>query len=215
MARIAISSENHQDLAMDSAASNKCGNTINIVTFGTSLTNQNGWQIELKNNLSSIWKKNVEVAKVASGGKTSRWGLENISRVAQFKPSIVLVEFVINDSDVRHQIWLKESLDNHVRIIKILKNEVPDVKIYLMTMSPALGLRRWLLRPFINNYNAQYLDISKRLGVGLIDIAPMWHSPGVDLTKVIPDGVHPTREAVLQITVPAISRVLLKDECVR
>ena len=82
-------------------------------------------------------------------------------------------------------------------------------------MSPALGLRRWLLRPLLNRYNAQYRDISKRLGVGLIDIAPMWQLPNVDLTGAIPDGVHPTREAVLQITVPAISRVLLKDGCVR
>ena len=215
MTRIAISSENYQGAAMDSAASNKCSDTINIVTFGTSLTNQNDWQRDLGNDLSSIWKNNVEVAKVASGGKTSRWGLENIPRVVQFKPRIVLIEFVINDSDIRHQIWPKESLNNHTRIIHILKSELPDVKIYLMTMSPALRLRRWLLRPFINSYNAQYRSISKRLGVGLIDIDLMWHSPDVDLTRAIPDGVHPTREAALQITVPAISRVLLEDGCVR
>ena len=196
---------------MDVAISKERGHTIHIVTLGTSLTNQNGWQIDLGNELSRIWKKDVKVDKVASGGKTSRWGLENIPRVVQFKPSFVLIEFIINDSDIRHQIWPEKSLNNHIELISLLRSELPDVNIYLMTMSPALGLRRWLLRPLLNRYNAQYRDISKRLGVGLIDIAPMWQLPNVDLTGAIPDGVHPTREAVLQITVPAISRALLES----
>jgi lysophospholipase L1-like esterase len=207
----AISSESQEGVTMNKTPMPQSENSMRVVTFGTSLTNQNEWQKDLSLELSRYLSKDVRVYKVALGGKNSRWGLENLSRVVEFRPQIILIEFVINDSDIRHRLLLKESRDNHVAIINRLKAELPNVKIYLMTMSPALGLRRWLLRPFMPRYNAQYQEICNMLGIEFIDIAPLWHQPSVDLRAAIPDGLHPTREAVLQITVPAIAKAISKS----
>ncbi|WP_462120162.1 SGNH/GDSL hydrolase family protein [Methylorubrum extorquens] len=185
----------------------ECGH-ISVVTLGTSLTNQNGWQGELESRLIEQWSRNVKVYKVALGGKTSRWGIEQVERVVCYAPHIVLIEFIINDSDIRHRLWLNESWNNHIRIINGLIKELPNSKLYLMTMSPATGVRRWLLRPRMEYYNEQYRKLSEFMSIGLIQIAPLWRQPSVDLRSMIPDGVHPTRDAVLRITVPAILKEL-------
>lgn len=182
---------------------------LRIVTLGTSLTNQKEWQRDLAALLTARLGQPVTVAKVARGGMTSRWGLQQVEAVVALRPDIVLAEFLINDADVRHRLWPRESEANHRALLGRLRAALPEVRILLMTMSPAHGLiRRRILRPFAERYDRLYRDLQARGEVELIDIAPHWR--GADLTRDIPDGVHPTRDAMLRVTVPAIAGALAR-----
>jgi archaellum biogenesis ATPase FlaH len=133
-------------------------------------------------------------------------GLQQVDRVLELRPRTLLVEFNINDSDLRRRLWLWESRDNILAIANKLKSLSPNTKIVLMTMSPAWGLRA-LLRPLRGWYDDNYRKMASENGFELIDVARRWEALSAnELRDAIPDGVHPTREAFLAVAFPEIAR---------
>jgi lysophospholipase L1-like esterase len=185
-----------------------------IVTLGTSLTYEHSWQGHLAERLRYCWNRPINVIRIARGGATSRWGLTQIQEVLKHQPSIVTIEFVMNDANLRHLMSMTESLSNHAQIVGRIRENLPGAMIYLMTMNPALGFRSWLFRPRMQAYDEQYRQFAAEKQLGLIDIALKWRPPSKEeLWSAIPDGVHPRFEAVLDVVVPEIARALTQDHC--
>jgi acyl-CoA thioesterase I len=179
-----------------------------IVCLGTSLTGRGGWTDVLAARLAAAWRRRVQVHAVAADDTTSRWGRRQLAAVLAYEPDLVLIEFAINDAYLKHLVTPLESRRNHRALIRRLRRERPDAAILLATMSPAHGWKRWLLRPFLERHFAGYRRLSRAEGVGLVDTAPLWCASAAARARDIPDGLHPTHEAQVRITVSGILRHL-------
>jgi hypothetical protein len=89
-----------------------------------------------------------------------------------------------------------------------------------MTMNPAwdspTGGAHATFRPNLAQYYQGYRDVAAQRGLLLIDHYPNWIELRDDyptlFQQYIPDGVHPTPEALLQIVTPEIIRALTVPE---
>jgi len=179
---------------------------VAISIVGTSLTAYYDWPDLLADRLETSLDRPVRVSRVAKGGETSGWGLQNIGDIVSQAPDIVLIEFAINDADLRRRISLGTSIENHRRLIAGLRRADPSVAIVLVTMSPAYGLRR-ALRPRLAGYYDAYRQIAQDTDTGLIDLYPRWLADDAR-RQAIPDGVHPTEAASSNLIVPTVASYL-------
>jgi lysophospholipase L1-like esterase len=177
-----------------------------LVAFGTSLTAGGSWPDELASAIGAGGGETLNVRRVAAGGVGSDWGLASVDKVIALKPDLVLVEFAINDADIRNLTTLARSEANHRAIIMALRSALPAVMIALVTTNPAFGPRGWI-RPQLAQYYALYHRIAATEGVHLIDAYPRWDlalAQG-DRRRLLPDGVHPTAEASREIFLPVVT----------
>jgi acyl-CoA thioesterase-1 len=167
-----------------------------IVAFGTSLTDGNGWPDRLAENLTVCFAHPVEVLRVAKPGAGSTWGLEAVLQVIALSPDVVLMEFAINDADLRDGVGLSQSALRHTEIVSDLQTALPDAQIVLMTTSPAFGLRGWA-RPRLPQYYNQVVGVAEETGAAVMDFYPRWREN--DLRDEFADGLHPSDSATSQI----------------
>lgn len=177
-----------------------------IVFMGTSLTAGDPWPEAVTAQLEACLKRPLQSFRIAQGGATSSWGLAQVGRVVSKAPDLILLEFAINDADMRRGLSLQDSRDTHRSLILTLQEGVPDARIILMTMSPATGLRR-LLRPRLDAYYALYSDLAETHNVGLIDLYPRWQRRAT-LAQDLIDGVHPQPERASEVIVPVVTKYL-------
>ena len=109
-------------------------------------------------------------------------------------PDLVLMEFAINDADMRDGVPLAVARAQHDAILARLSQALPDTQVLLMTMSPAHGLRGWM-RPLLARHYAQYRDLAEAHGAGLLDLYPRWLAAPPAVRR-FGDGLHPGNEAV-------------------
>ena len=175
-----------------------------IVVLGSSLSHGD-WPKTMGAALRTCGLEVGPVTQITRPGAHSGWGRGQISAVIAARPALVLVEFAINDADLRDGLSLKESRATHQEILQAL-SEAPGVgEVVLMTMSPAKGLRG-ALRPFLGRYYAMTRQLAMEREAGLIDLYPRWqaHIARVGAGEVMPDGLHPTAEAVASVALPVI-----------
>lgn len=196
--------------AADAAAA---AEPVRVVALGTSLTEGIDWAQRLARGLSACWGRPVRVDRVAASGRTSAWGLEQVARVASLRPSIVLVEFAMNDANWRRFVGLARSRENTRAIARGIRAAAPDATIVLVTTNTVHGLRG-LMRPRVGAYYAMYRELAAAEGLGLADLAPLWAAlPPERLRQAVPDGVHPTLAAFEEVALPEILSVLTGGTC--
>jgi lysophospholipase L1-like esterase len=179
---------------------------VNISVVGTSLTDYYPWPELLAQRLRSDLDRPIRMSRVAKGGATSEWGAASLDDIVAQEPDIVLIEFAINDADLRHLLTRRQSTENHRRLIAGLRSANPSVDIVLVTMSPAYGVRR-LLRPRLAGYYESYRQLAREADTGLIDLYPRWLAYE-DRRQALPDGVHPTEAASNRLIVPTVATYL-------
>ena len=148
---------------------------LRIVAFGTSLTAKNDWPDALGPVLETCRGAPVEIRRVAKPGAGSAWALGDVDAVIAAAPDLVLLEFAINDAEIRKGAALATARETHDRILTALKAGLPEAQILLMTMNPAHGLRG-LARPYLADHYAQYRALAESHGVGLLDLYPRWRA---------------------------------------
>lgn len=164
---------------------------LRITAFGTSLTAPpQTWPDDLAIRLEQCRRARVTVTRVAGPGRGSDWALDQTARVVTTAPDLVLIEFAINDADLRDGVSLATARDQHRALIADLRAALPGVRIALMTMSPAHGLRGWI-RPRLAAHYHQYHDLARAEGVGLIDLYPRWRVLAREDRGLEADGLHP------------------------
>ncbi len=182
-----------------------------IAALGTSLTARGAWVEALPDALEARVQRPVSALRFAQVGATSRWGRRVVEDAARARPDIAIIEFAINDAALHRGVSLAESADNLVKIIRVLRTAPGNARLYLMTMSPATGIRR-LLRPRLERYYDLYRSLAARHRTGLIDNRPGWAAlPPAMLARALPDGAHPTDEFARSITLVNVVETLAHD----
>lgn len=179
---------------------------VTLVFMGTSLTAGDPWPDLVVERLQACITHPLRAQRIAEGGVTSAWGLSRIEAAIAVVPDLVLLEFAINDADLRRGLSLSESRDNHRAMLARLKDGLPKARIILMTTNPATGLRR-LLRPRLAAYYAFYRDLAAEMDVGLIDLYPRWLALP-QAAQGLTDGVHPSPHSAAAVIVPVVTAYL-------
>ena len=189
--------------------------TLRLVSFGTSLSARGGWQAALAARLRERLEADATIAIHAKPGANSDWGVANAATVAALDADIVLIEFSINDASLLRGVSLSRSRENLRKIVATLKASAPSPRLVLMTMNPALGLKR-LVRPRLDAYYAVYLQVAAELGLGVAHLYQAWAalSPR-QLRRAIPDGLHPLPDPAADIIVPALTQLITQGEVLR
>ena len=179
---------------------------VTIVFMGTSLTAGDPWPDRVTQQLETCLKHPLRAFRIAQGGATSAWGLDQVDVVIAKAPDLIVLEFAINDADLRRGLSTSESYETHRALIARLKQALPEAQVILMTTNPATGLRR-LLRPRLAAYYALYRDLAAEMDLGLIDLYPRWLALP-QAARGLKDGVHPSAESVAVIIVPTVTTYL-------
>lgn len=180
-----------------------------VVVMGTSLTSRGTWPDALQASLTSCLGRDVTVTRNALGRETSRWGLGQVEALQAASPDLLVIEFTINDADLRRNVSLAESAANHRALIEAARAANPNVRIVLLTLNRGYGMRA-MIRPWLRAYVDQYEVLAADLGLGRLDLLPHWDRAvrAEGLATLIPDGVHPTDDAALAINAPPLTAAL-------
>lgn len=179
-----------------------------IAAFGTSLTSGAGWLEPLGRQLAQSLARPVTIGDFGCPGVNSEWALANVPAVICARPDVVLVEFSANDAAYFKGLSLTRSQCNTEKLVRTLQNALPEADIFLMTMSPFRGPRRWI-RPRLGAYYDVYKRVAGKLKVGYIDHRVAWKRMSrSELRAAIPDGGHPLPEVACRVLVPRISRAI-------
>lgn len=175
---------------------------LNITVFGTSLSAGPGWPDDLGQALETCLKRPVNISRIARPGGGSGWGLTRLADVLATQPDLLILEFAINDADLRDGVWLKTSVGQHQQLILKLRTMAPQTQVLLMTTNPAYGLRG-LLRPRLRAYYQSYRRLAATLDTGLADVYGHWLAADKSLRR-FPDGLHPTDGAAKAVILPVL-----------
>lgn len=181
------------------------GATLRVAVLGTSLTARYAWPEEMRAGLAACLGRAVTLTKTAKAGAGSDWGATAVSEIAAGRPDLTLIEFSINDADLTDGIWLNVARRRHQAMIDALRAANPDMRIALVTMSPAHGPRGWV-RPFLGAHEDMYRRLAEEMDLDLIDLAPLWAAALEEGgSGLLPDGLHPTEAAVAKVALPTIA----------
>lgn len=179
-----------------------------ITVFGTSLSAvPQTWPDRLGARLTACRGAPVHVARVAGPGMGSGWATGQVGRVVATAPDLVLIEFAINDADLRDGVSMALSRQQHIDLIAALRNALPGSQIALMTMSPAQGPRGWI-RPRLAAHYDQYRSLATTERLGLIDVHPRWLALPRDRRGLEADGLHPDPAVADRIMTGAVAGYL-------
>jgi len=172
-----------------------------IVVLGTSLSHGD-WPQEMGSALRTCGLGVGDVTQITKPGANSEWGVSQLEAVIAAAPALVLIEFAINDADLRDGLSKSESRAQHELIAGRLTEALPEASLVFMTMSPARGLRG-ALRPFLAGYYAITREVAAESGAGLIDLYPRWRAflAQNGAGEALPDGLHPTVTAKVALPV--------------
>jgi lysophospholipase L1-like esterase len=204
----------------------QAGELQKVITYGTSLT-RSAWPDQLSAWLESEFPGQVQLINRGVPSMASQHVNPNLDAqvrldffVLSQNPDTVFLEFAINDALVGYNISPQQSRDNLNTIIDRILADGPDCEIILMTMNPAwdspTGGTHATFRPNLAEYYQGYRDVADQRDLLLIDHYPNWieiRDTNLPLfMQYIPDGVHPTDEALLQVVTPEIIRALTVPE---
>lgn len=179
---------------------------LRVTVMGTSLTARYDWPAQAADRVQACIGRPVDLTVIARGGAASDWGVAQTDALRDSRPDILLVEFTINDADLRRRVSLRAARANHAAIVDAARDTMPDARIVLVTLNRGLGLRA-LLRPRIAAHEAQYDALAADLDLGRLALGPDWARAlaAGDAATLLPDGVHPTPQAVARLVTPRVA----------
>lgn len=189
------------------------GKKRTVVVFGTSLTHGGAWTVATRQWFDERYPGQVAFVNGGGSGQNSDWGVANLqTKVLDHRPDLVFVEFSYNDAHDKFDMPPERGADNLRHIIGGIRSANPDAAIVLQTMNVGWdapnGNRSLSVRPQLERFNDNYRTIAREQGLPLLDHYAAWkklkdEQPGT-FQAYVPDGSHPTEEASLAITWPAI-----------
>lgn len=198
----------------------KAGKSQVVVTYGSSLTEYGPWVAMLQPWFDQRYKGLVTVINSGGSGQHSGWGLANVQeKVVDKHPTLVFIEFGINDAHVRFKITPEQARANLDGIVRAIRAGTPPAVIVLQTMNVAVdanGKTAGTDRPKLDDYYANYSACAAEGKMTLIDNYPGWQKVAYDSAKTFlsyaADGLHPNKEGILAVTWPNIEKMLVAAE---
>ncbi|MBU2677978.1 MAG: SGNH/GDSL hydrolase family protein [Gammaproteobacteria bacterium] len=187
--------------------------TRHIVIYGTSLSAEHSpffwrrcggyWVTMLRQSVCQRHPGETLLTNASRWGAHSRWALKHMrSRVSIHEPHVLLLEFAINDADMRNRISVTESEKNIESMIGLALDSNASCDIWVLTSHIPRG-RHVSVRPALADYYAMYESVAERNDVGLIDLHRKWGGTAPD-RKYIPDGIHTNELAARDVILPGV-----------
>ncbi|MDD5350556.1 MAG: NAD(P)-dependent oxidoreductase [Chthoniobacteraceae bacterium] len=195
----------------------EAGRPQTVLLYGTSLTEGGAWTQALREWFDTQYPGQVTFLNRACGGMNSDWGAENLqTRVLDCHPDLVFLEFSYNDAHDKFALPVERGAANLDRMVKAIRAQSPETLIVLQIMNIGWdapnGNRSASVRPRLQAYNDNYRRYAASHGLPLLDHNPAWRrileTEPERFQRMIPDGSHPTPEASLSVTWPAIRDLL-------
>lgn len=196
------------------------GKPQTVIVYGTSLTVSGEWANAMRLYFDQHYPGLVTFTNAAQAGQQSNWGAANLEkRVLSKKPDLVFLEFAINDANQKHKITPARSIANLDAMVQALRKQNPQIDIVLQTMNPAWDApdepsqkKYGSDRPHLVDYYDAYRAYAAQQNLPLVDNYPAWRklqeSDEITFQKWLPDGIHPTPQASMAVTWPAIEALL-------
>ncbi|PTR14275.1 SGNH/GDSL hydrolase family protein [Cereibacter azotoformans] len=182
---------------------------LRLTILGTSLSHGEPWTERLGTALAACRGQGADIAVIARPGSGVDWGVTQVAAVAATRPDVLLIEFAINDADLWDGTGLAASRARHAALLRQLRRASPGTAVFLMTMSPAQGLRG-ALRPRLGAHYRQYVRMAEEMGAGVIDLHPRWLARPRAERGLGADGLHPDPQVAAQVIVPAVAGLLTR-----
>ncbi len=201
------------------------GKDQTVVVYGTSVSTVekgSAWTTAVDEYFAGEYPGQVTFINSAKGGMQSIWGVENLQeRVLDRHPDLVFIEFAINDAAAKHGISTNDCENNLDTMVTRLRDQNPVVDIVLQTMNPAWDSptephhkKYATARPELTAYYAVYRRYAHEHDLPLVDNYPTWSAilqqDPERYHEMVPDGIHPTTEASLAVTWPAVGMLFEK-----
>lgn len=178
---------------------------FDIAFLGTSLTANAicDWQPNFRSVLQAAVVRPVRLYDFGHPGAVATTLVTDSASITRMRPRMVVIEVGMNDAYAAVDLTAFGS--SVTTIINAVKAADAATEIALMTMNPAISPAGAAQIAALPNYYQKLRDLSTSESVLLIDNTPDWGSP----TNVeIPDGIHPTHDAAVQILVPNLIAVI-------
>lgn len=156
---------------------------LRIALFGDSIStgcNASGWAKVppfqppyhdlLAMNLEAVYGSKVELNNFALGGMATPWGVDNIGRVIESKPDLLILAFGMNDASGRPT---KDYQAKMRAMVDAVHKALPQTEIILV--ATMLGNKDWVVLK--QELFPQYRDALAELcgpGVALADMTSVW-----------------------------------------
>lgn len=196
---------------------------LTIALLGDSIStgcNASGWakvapfqpayQDLLVMNLESVYGSKVTLKNFAIGGMATPWGLENIGKVIEVKPDLVILAFGMNDSG---GLTAEQYKSNTQAMIQAIRQNLPQTEIILI--ATMLGNKDWTA--LHHERFQEFRDALAELcgpGVALADMTSMWtellkHKKDWDMTG---NGVNHPNDFGHRVYAQVLSSLLIPND---
>jgi lysophospholipase L1-like esterase len=204
----------------------RAGESQIVVAYGTSLT-ASDWPAQLHAWLDTQFPGQSQVVNrgrpfMASQNERPIFDalVQLDAMVLSQTPDTVFLEFAMNDALEEFHITPQQLHDNLNTMIDRILADDPNREIILMTMNPAWtppdDLSGQSYRANLADYYQANRDVAAERGLLVIDHHRNWielRDTNPTLFKqYIPDGTHPSTEALMQVVTPEIIRALTIPE---
>ncbi len=191
----------------------QAGKKQTVIVYGTSLTAEGEWAKEMKRWFDQKYPGKVTFLNSGGSGMNSDWGLTNLeNKVLKHQPALVFVEFSYNDAHEKFKLTTDKAAENLAGIITGIQKGNPETTIVLQVMNipwdAPNGKESKTLRPKLDDFNANYLAAAKERRLPFVNHQLNWakllEEDPEKYHGYVPDGTHPTKEASLAVTWPAL-----------
>ncbi|MBN2296580.1 MAG: SGNH/GDSL hydrolase family protein [Pirellulales bacterium] len=199
---------------------------LKIALLGDSIStgcNSSGWanvppfqppyQDLLVMNLEAAYGSKVELVNFAVGGMSTPWGVENIGRVIEAKPDLVILAFGMNDASGR------SASDYQAKtraMVDAVRKALPETEVILV--ATMLGNKDWiaLKQELFPQYSNALAELCGP-GVALADMTSVWtellkHKKDWDMTG---NGVNHPNDFGHRVYAQVLSALLINDTSVK
>lgn len=169
-----------------------------VVTYGTSLTADGAWVGAVSAELAAQYGEVGMFVNSAESARSSVWAVENFdARVLAHDPSLVFLEFAVNDAYTPFMIDLAASRANLEWMLDQLELNVPDAAVVLIVSNYVIGDGA-AARPELAAYYEGWRVVAAERGLTVVDEEVAWEalyarSPET-FEQLVPDGLHPSYE---------------------
>jgi lysophospholipase L1-like esterase len=198
----------------------QAGKKQTVLVYGTSLTAGGAWANALKKWFDDGYPGLVTFINSGGPGQNSDWGKTNLkAKVLDRKPNLVFIEFSYNDAHEKFKMPVTRGAENLDAMVRAIREQDADAAIVLQIMNApwdAVGDKPAASsRPQLEAFNDNYRRYAREHSLPLIDHYPAYKqlekAEPEKFHKWLPDGSHPSAEASLAITWPAIKDLLEKS----
>lgn len=195
------------------------GKKQTVVVYGTSLTAGGAWAVAMKEWFDKEFPRLVTFINSGGPGQNSDWGVANLkSKVLDHQPDLVVIEFAFNDAHEKFKMPVKRGSENLDKIVTAIHAQKPSTAVILQIMNAAWDApndkKSLSSRPQLDAFNDNYRRYAREHSLPLVDHFPNWQkiktSEPEKFHAWLPDGTHPTKEASLAVTWPALRDLLEK-----